>query len=159
MQILTLAVFLLQLLALATQAPWSAPLSWQGICALHLFLLILLFPMIYFYLMLLGKMLRHNLCKNFLIRGSRLAKHGKIWHHLREQHSKIGGTTHCFNSPKNPMLDGASKVAPCFNKKKVTFLWTLSVPPLAPPGLRTLRGVFFLKARTSDSRRLERKNA
>ena len=31
--------------------------------------------------------------------------------------------------------------------KKVTFLWTLSVPPLAPPpppqGLRTLRGVFF----------------
>ena len=48
------------------------------------------------------------------------------------------------------------------NKKKVTFLWTLSVPPLAPPlppGLRTLRGVFFLKARTSDSRRLEIKKA
>ena len=46
------------------------------------------------------------------------------------------------------------------HKKKVLFLWTLSVPPLAPPpGLRTLRGVFFLKARTSDSWRLERKNA
>ena len=29
--------------------------------------------------------------------------------------------------------------------------------PPPPPGLRTLRGVFFLKARTSDSRRLERK--
>ena len=52
-------------------------------------------------------------------------------------------------------------VREAINKKKVTFLWTLSVPPLAPPppGLRTLRGVFFLKARTSDSRRLERKNA
>ena len=30
--------------------------------------------------------------------------------------------------------------------KKVMFQWTLSVPPLAPPpGLRTLRGVFFFK--------------
>ena len=35
-----------------------------------------------------------------------------------------------------------------------TFRSSLSPPP---PGLRTLRGVFFLKARTSDSRRLERK--
>ena len=36
-----------------------------------------------------------------------------------------------------------------------TFRSSLSSPP--PPRLRTLRGVFFLKARTSDSRRLERK--
>ena len=41
------------------------------------------------------------------------------------------------------------------HQKKVLFLWTLSVPPLAPPGLRTLRGVFFLKARTGDSRQWE----
>ena len=45
-------------------------------------------------------------------------------------------------------------------RKKVTKLRTLSVPPLAPPPsphLRTLMGVFFLKARTDDSRHLAKK--
>ena len=53
----------------------------------------------------------------------------------------------------------SAQVQGSHRQKKVTFLWTLSVPPLAPrPHLRTPRGVFFLKARTSDSRRLERKH-
>ena len=58
--------------------------------------------------------------------------------------------------------DGSSNSGKGSHQRKiVTFLWTLSVPPLAPPpsqGLRTLRGVVFLKARTSESQRLERKN-
>ena len=43
------------------------------------------------------------------------------------------------------------------NTKKVTKLRTLSVPALAPRHLRTLMGVFFLKARTDDSRHLAKK--
>ena len=43
--------------------------------------------------------------------------------------------------------------------KKVTKLRTLSVAPLAPPPphIRTLMGVFFLKARTDDLRHLAKK--
>ena len=43
-------------------------------------------------------------------------------------------------------------------KQKVMFLWTLSVPPLAPPPriYGHLGGSFFL-TRTSDSRQLEKK--
>ena len=45
------------------------------------------------------------------------------------------------------------------HQKKVTKLRTFSVPLLAPPSphLRTLMGVFFLKARTDDSRHLAKK--
>ena len=44
-------------------------------------------------------------------------------------------------------------------EKKSRFYGHFPYPPQPPPpqGLRMLRGVFFLKARTSDSRRLERK--
>ena len=63
-QFLTImAVLPHQLLALVALAPWPAPLSWQGICAPHLLLNIpiIILPMLDFYLMLLGKMLRQML--------------------------------------------------------------------------------------------------
>ena len=63
-------------------------------------------------------------------------------------------TSCCATSADIVLLLGRPSV------KKVTKLRTFSVPPLAPPPslhLRTLMGVFFLKARTDDSRHLAKK--
>ena len=99
-----------------------------------------------------------NLTMTLIMRGVRIYTGGTS----RSWNTQLHGTAHAIVLEHEGLHILQRLLREAVKRKKVTFLWTLSVPPLAPPpppGLRTLRGVFFLKARTSDSRRLERKNA